>query len=215
MRLRAAGFHVVVPALTGVGERAHVFSGDVTLSTHVADVANAIRLEDLHRVVLVGHSYGGCVITGVAEELADRIDALVFLDAFVPDAGASLIDCLPVDHVSRMLAGAAQHRGIAVPPIPAEAFRVNAADAPVVNAKSTPQPLGCFVEAIRSTAGRERVARKTYIRAAGYPSPHFEGFFEGARAAGWETHRLDCGHDVMLDDPEALTAILLAHTAGT
>jgi pimeloyl-ACP methyl ester carboxylesterase len=90
--LEQTGHHVYTPTLTGLGERVHLASPEVTLSTHIRDVTNAIWYEDLSDVVLVGHSYGGMVVAGVADKLADRISHLVFLDAFVPANNQSLAD---------------------------------------------------------------------------------------------------------------------------
>jgi pimeloyl-ACP methyl ester carboxylesterase len=96
--LRAAGHDVVTPSLTGLGERAHLATPDTNLDTHVADVAAVLHYEDLHDVVLVGHSYGGMVITGVADRAPERIGQLVYLDADVPREGESMMDLVPVDH---------------------------------------------------------------------------------------------------------------------
>ena len=91
-RLRARGHLVFTPTLTGQGERSHLLSGSINLTTHVTDILNVIRYEDLSGVVLAGHSYGGMVVTAVADRIADRIAALVYLDAFVPQDGQSLFD---------------------------------------------------------------------------------------------------------------------------
>src|SRR5579863_4737123 len=93
--LQAAGHEVFTPALTGVGERSHLASAGVNLSTHVADVVNLIRWEELSGVILCGHSYGGCVISGVADQIPERIRALVYLDAFILEDGESLFDVVP------------------------------------------------------------------------------------------------------------------------
>ena len=93
--LQDAGHDVFTPTLTGVGERSHLLSLHVNLETHIDDVVNLIRWEDLSDVVLCGHSYGGCVISGVADRVPDRIRALVYLDAFVLRDGQSLHDTLP------------------------------------------------------------------------------------------------------------------------
>jgi pimeloyl-ACP methyl ester carboxylesterase len=92
--LLARGHHVFTPTLTGVGERSHLLSPHVNLKTHIEDVVNLIRWEELSDVVLCGHSYGGCVITGVADRLPNRIGAMVYLDAFTPEDGESLFDIL-------------------------------------------------------------------------------------------------------------------------
>ena len=90
--LRAAGQDVYTPTLTGLGERRHLFSPDITMETHILDVLNVLIFEDLHHVILVGHSYGGAVITGVAERAAERLSHLVYLDAFVPQDGEAVKD---------------------------------------------------------------------------------------------------------------------------
>lgn len=93
--LQALGHDVFTPTLTGLAERHHLLSREVNLQTHIDDVANLIRWEELSGVVLCGHSYGGCVISGVADLIPDRIGALVYLDAFVLKDGQSLHDTLP------------------------------------------------------------------------------------------------------------------------
>src|SRR5580700_6619085 len=93
--LRAQGHRVFTPTLTGLGERVHLASTEITLSTHVTDIVNVVRYEDLHDVVLLGHSYGGMVISGVVEVVPERVGALVYLDAFVPENGESLLDLVP------------------------------------------------------------------------------------------------------------------------
>src|SRR5713226_3159825 len=85
--LGAAGHRVFTPTLTGCGERAHLINPAIDLDTHIEDVVNVIQYEDLRDVVLVGHSYGGMVITGVAEHVAERLAHLCYLDAFVPEDG--------------------------------------------------------------------------------------------------------------------------------
>jgi len=90
--LRAAGHVVYTPTLTGLGERAHLANPAIDLATHVADVVNLLEAEELDKVVLVGHSYGGMVVTGVADRAADRIGRLVYLDAANPKDGQSLVD---------------------------------------------------------------------------------------------------------------------------
>jgi len=92
--LRKMGHEVFTPTHTGVGERAHKADENITLETHIRDVAGCIEAEEISEVILVGHSYGGMVITGLADRMADRIKALVYLDAFVPDDGDSLLALL-------------------------------------------------------------------------------------------------------------------------
>ena len=90
--MRARGHEVYAPTLTGLGERAHLLSPAIDLDLHIEDIVQVLAYEDLHNVILVGHSYGGMVITGVADRAADRIGHLVFLDAATPHNGQSLVD---------------------------------------------------------------------------------------------------------------------------
>ena len=90
--MAAAGHRLVTPTQTGIGERAHLANPSIDLETHIQDILNVIRYEDLRDIVLIGHSYGGMVATGVADRARDRITQLIYLDAFVPDDGQSLLD---------------------------------------------------------------------------------------------------------------------------
>ena len=115
-RVRAAlekqGHQVFTPTLTGVADRSHLASPQINLDTHIADVANLIRWEELSNVVLCGHSYGGCVISGAADRIADRIGALVYLDAFLLENGQSLHDTLPPEMRDAQLDAARQNQAV-------------------------------------------------------------------------------------------------------
>lgn len=203
------GHKVFAPTLTGLGASSHLLTRDVNLSTHVTDIVNLIAWEDLNNIVLVGHSYGGFVVSGVAETMADRIASIVFLDAFVPDDGISLADT--ASKLVRDGIVAAQSRGdIGIKGPPAAVFQVNEADRAWVDSKCTLHPVASLTEKARYAGGRDKVARKTYIRASGYPSPAFDAAHDKLRAnAAWRTYTIGCGHDVMVDAPERLTEILL------
>jgi pimeloyl-ACP methyl ester carboxylesterase len=196
-RLTAQGHRVFAPTLTGVCERSHLNSPSVNLSTHISDVVNEIQWKGLENVVLVGHSYGGMVITGVAERLASKIASIVYLDAFVPADGQSLADL-----------GGKVDAGDFTAPIPAARFAVNEADRAWVDSKMTPQSTACFTEKLEVTGAYQKISRKTYIRAKKFPG--FAATLEKIRSdASWKTYVVDCGHDVMIDKPDELTNILL------
>jgi len=145
---------VFTPTLTGVAERSHLLSTAVNLDTHIDDVSNLIRWEELSEVVLCGHSYGGCVISGVADRIPDRIGALVYLDAFVLEDGESLHQTLPPTARNAQLEGTLRDgEAWKVPPIPAQAFHVNAKDAGWVDRQCTMQPLATFQQALKLTGG--------------------------------------------------------------
>lgn len=209
-RLRAHGHRVFTPTLTGQGERAHLLRGTVNLSLHIEDVLNVFHYEALSEAVLAGHSYGGMVITGVADRIPERISALVYLDAFLPEDGQSLFDINIPANSQRFIANAGGLGGLAVPPPPAAFFNVNVEDAARVDALATPHPLGAFTEKIKLTGAHERIARRIYVHATVLPreSP-FKPFFDRVKASpAWQAHALACGHHVMLDEPERVTDIL-------
>ncbi len=208
-RLRGGGHAVFTPTLTGLGERTHLLRAGIGLETHVADVVNVMKWEMLADVVLCGHSYGGFVISGVAERMGSAIRSMVFLDAFVPRNGESVED-LTGPAVQEGIRTARQRGEIAIAPRPAEAFGVNAADRAWVDRFCVAQPIATFTDKIALTGARERIARKTYIRAKAYASPGFDRAHGEARSdASWRTCEVAGGHDVMVDQPERLSEILL------
>jgi pimeloyl-ACP methyl ester carboxylesterase len=208
-RLRGAGHTVFTPTLTGLGERAHLLRAGIDLKTHFADVVNVMKWEQLTDVVLCGHSYGGMVISGVAEQTAPALRSIVFLDAFVPKNGEAVQDL--TGPAVREAAAAAVTRGdIIIPPRPAEAFGVNEADRAWVDRLCVGQPISTFTDKIALTGAVDRVARKSYIRAASYANPGFDRALAAAKSnPSWRTYEVPCGHDVMVDMPERLTEILL------
>jgi len=209
--LQARGHEVFTPTLTGVGERCHLLTPQVNLETHIADVMNLVRWEELSDVVLCGHSYGGCVVSGVADRIPEGICALVYLDAFVPENGQSLHETLPPEARNEQIEAARKvGGGWKTPPIPAEAFNVNARDRDWVDRQSTMHPLACFQQPLRLTGAIARIEDISYILATGWSPSPFPQFYDKAKAKGWKTLTMACGHDVMLDQPEELTQELLA-----
>src|SRR5580693_7260730 len=184
---------------------------DVGLDTHIADVANLMIWENLRDVVLVGHSYGGVVVRHVADRMPERIRSLVYLDAFVPDNGQALFDYLPDDGKSDRELAMAHGDGWKVPPRPASFFGVNAADADWVDRQCTMHPLSSFAAPARISGACDDIATIGYILARGFDSP-FEQFYAKAGERRWWQAELACGHDVMLDRPNELTALLLQRT---
>ena len=210
--LRAAGHDVFTPTLTGVGERCHLNSPDVQLSTHVADVVNLIRWEELSDVILCGHSYGGAVISGVADGIPERIRALVYLDAFVLEDGECVLDLVSEEQARGVRQQARDTGdGFKVSPIPAEVFNTNSRDRAWVDAQCTPHPLPSLEERIRLAGGLGQVQDVTHILAADYRGTPFVPSHERARKRGWKTREIACGHEVMLDLPDALSEMLLEY----
>jgi pimeloyl-ACP methyl ester carboxylesterase len=209
--LQAQGHEIFTPTLTGVAERSHLLSPAVNLETHILDIVNLIHWEELTDLVLCGHSYGGCVITGVADRMPERIRSLMYLDAFVPEDGDNQLQHLPEMLATRVLEGAKNvGEGWKVPPIPAAVFNVNAADREWVDRQCTLHPLAAMQQRLRLTGGLQKIKNITFILATGWngASP-FPPFYEKAKAKGWKTRTMSCGHDVMLDLPEELTKVLI------
>jgi pimeloyl-ACP methyl ester carboxylesterase len=206
-RLAEVGHEVFTPTLTGLGERSHLLTPAIDLDIHILDVVNEMKWQALNNVVLVGHSYGGMVISGVAEKMEKAISSFVFLDAFFPDTGQAVVDIWPPAMRDPLLA-AARDGATTVPPRPAAAFNINEKDRAWVDAQCTPQPIKCFLQKMRLTGARERIAKKSYIRAIGFANPYFDAGLAKARAQGWHIYEVACGHDVMLDMPDRLVEIL-------
>jgi pimeloyl-ACP methyl ester carboxylesterase len=202
--LQQQGHEVFTPTLTGVGERAHLLAKSVNLQTQTFDVVNLIRWEELDDIVLCGHSYGGMVVTGVADRLPGCIRSLVYLDAFVPADGECLAQLAPI-------AADQLVDGWKCKPISAEVFGVNEADREWVDRQCTLQSLACFTQPAQLSGGLAQVNRVTYVYASGWAggrSP-FQPFYDNAKARGWSTRELACGHDVMLDRPADVTRVLI------
>jgi pimeloyl-ACP methyl ester carboxylesterase len=207
--LENKGHKVFAPTMTGLGERSHLMSRDVVLDTHIADIVNVIKWEDLRGICLVGHSYGGWPVSGALEEVLDRVASVVYLDAFVPEDGQRGLD-LASEFSRKGILEAIAKGAASNPPPKAEIFHVNEKDRAWVDSKLTPQPVGVALAPIKLTGAREKLAKKTYIRAPVYPQPAFDTYYAARKAdPSWRTYEVDGGHDVMVDRPERLVEILL------
>jgi pimeloyl-ACP methyl ester carboxylesterase len=209
-RLRAAGHEALTPTLTGLGERTHLASPEVDLSTHVQDVVNVLEYEDLRDVILVGHSYGGMVITGVAGRAGDRIRHLVYLDAFVPESGQSLCDLIGPEGAARVRAQAEAGDGWRIPPGPL------APDTPPellawIMPRRGLQPLRTFEEPVRLEAPIDLPRTYVYCAAKG-ENDTFRKFAERLRDdRAWRYHELQTGHNLQYSATDDTIRILLEH----
>ena len=211
-RLREAGHEVFTPTMTGLGDRAHLGGSGIDLDAHIADICAVFETEEIERAVLCGHSYAGMVVTGVADRLANRISALVYLDAFIPEDGQSLFDIqgpARADLFRDMAAKSGDGWGIA--PVSAEYFGVmTPEDAAWVDRRCTPQPIATYEQPVRRGGADAAIPRKLYILADKHPNSRFGPIAEKLRNdPGWEYHGIAAGHDVMVDKPDDLTKILL------
>ncbi len=208
--LETKGHKVFAPTLTGLGERSHLMSKDIDLDTHITDIVNVLKWEDLTNVCLVLHSYGGWPGSGAIEQALGRIGSVVYLDAFKPDDGQRGADY--ISDFSRKALEEAMAKGQASRPSPkAEAFKVaTEKDRAWVDSKTTPQPNGVVFTPIKLTGAREKVAKKTFIRAPSYPQKAFDKAYAECKAdKSWKTFETKAGHDVMVDEPKWLADVLI------
>ena len=200
--LQAAGHEVFTVTLTGSGERSHLASPEVDLATHIEDVVNVLRYEDLHDVILVGHSYGGMVITGVAERALERLARLIYLDAFVPRDGESLADLLPPDVVAALEQRARTiGDGWRIPHDPPDADR------------RTDFALAAMRQPLTVRNPRAAQLPRAYVACAESRDvplfAHFTTAAARAQAEGWDFRELPTGHMPMLTMPHELADLLL------
>jgi pimeloyl-ACP methyl ester carboxylesterase len=213
--LQSAGHNVFTPTLTGLGERSHLNSATVDLSTHIADIVNLIEWEELSDVVLCGHSYGGSVNIGVADRIPNRIRALVFLDAFVLENGESLMDVVP-SQVAQALRDQAKATGEGWKsnPLPAHILGVHdPQDVAWVDALCTSQAIATLEERIKLTGKFEHIQDIAYV----FPTEHHPNLLishERAKAKGWKIRTIaNSGHELMIDHPQELAEFLLEYAA--
>lgn len=208
--LRSRGHRVFTPTLTGCGERSHLMRADIDLDTHITDVVNVIKWEGLEDVVLCGHSYGGWVISGVAEQVLPAIRSIVYLDAFLPEDGQRGFDLQSPD--SKVAVEKAVAAGeISRPAGSAARYGLAGEDLAWADSLLTPQPVGVSLQPIRLTGARDRVPKKAYILATGNnTNPAFPAACDKLKSdPSWQVFDLPCGHDAMIEMPEALSDILL------
>lgn len=208
--LRGAGHDVFTPSLTGVGERAHLTGPHVDLSVHVDDVVNTVLYEDLDGIVLVGYSYGGMVVTGTLAHIGDRVRQLVYLDAFVPADGQSVLDLTGFPAPSRQLGDRWM-----VDPLPREYD--DPADAEWFDPRRTPHPFGCFTEPVRLPQPLEGFAfGRTFVKATGDarsesgPDAFWDAGDRVRADPAWRYEELATNHMIPQNDPEGLAGILLS-----
>ena len=205
--LRAAGHEVLTPSLTGIGERSHLASPEVDLALHVKDILQVMEHERLSGVVLVGHSYGGMVVTGAADRAAERIRTLVYLDAFVPRDGQALVDLVRPE----VRAAIAAQSGWQVPPLPPQRQGMtDPQELAWIEGRRDPQPLKTFTQPACLTA--KEFSDRVYIYCSGYAPTSFAGFAAAARGdPAWRYHELPTHHYPQISMPRETAAILLQY----
>jgi pimeloyl-ACP methyl ester carboxylesterase len=210
--MQAAGFRLVTPTYTGLGERAHLANPTIDLEIHIEDVLNVIKYEDLNDIVLLGHSYGGMVATAVADRATDRVAQLIYLDAFVPRDGQSLFD---LNEAGRqpMREVATSGDGWRVPPNPTPPD-TSAADLEWLTSRRVHMPIKCFETRLRLYNGEPTMPRSYIYATRTTPADTFGQFARRAKSEpGWRYFEIDASHSPGVTAPEAL-AVLLQRIIG-
>ncbi|WP_027946427.1 alpha/beta fold hydrolase [Amycolatopsis taiwanensis] len=196
-QLRRHGHAVHLLTLTGLSERSHLLHGGVNLDTHIEDVTALLAAENIHDAVLVGHSYGGMVITGAADRMPERVDCLAYVDAMVPADGDSCWTL--VSDQERQWYLDVVDNGYAVRPLP------------FFDPRATPHPIASLLQPLRMSVEIARFRRRDYVYAAGWngESPFTPVYQRLREDSSCTTHALDGGHNLMRDAPDDLLKILL------
>ncbi|MGE0114386.1 MAG: alpha/beta fold hydrolase [Steroidobacteraceae bacterium] len=214
---------VFTPTLTGLGERARLRTPVPSLATHIEDIVQLIECEELQNVVLVGHSYGGMVITGVADRLKHRLRHVVYLDAVLPHDGQSLLANTPGSS-AEIARQAEQFRSMAnggdwLPPPPVSEFGLAGSQPHLiawVERRLTPHPLRTLLDPIELKNGGSDGLHRTYVVCTNPPSRRgitqmqVTAIKAGKEGTGWRTHELATGHDAMVTMPAAVAGLIAA-----
>jgi pimeloyl-ACP methyl ester carboxylesterase len=207
--LQGAGHEVFRPTLTGLGERAHLASPDIDLDVHVQDVVGLLEMEDLREVVLVGHSYGGMVVTGVAERAAERMRRLVYLDAFVPENGKCALDYIVPERAAGFRAQGERHGFVDPPPVSLWGL-AKPEHVAFARQRETRHPYRTLTQAVRRVNSSAAALPKTFIYCSSPATGTFDQFASKYRSdPKWRFHELKTGHDAMVLVPGEVAEILL------
>lgn len=194
--LRVLGHEVFTPTLTGLGERRHLLRAGVNLDTHIEDVMNVLLFEDLTNVILCGHSYAGMVVSGVADRLPERIAALVYVDAFVPQNGDSWWT-LANDHYRQIALARSSMDGLGVAPPVHLAYRCVA------------HPMASFLQALHLSGRWKEVREKVFIYATGWEKTPFTAQYRTLREdPAWVVREVPSAHDVIVKAPREFLGIV-------
>jgi pimeloyl-ACP methyl ester carboxylesterase len=211
-RLRADGHQVFTPTQTGLGERKHLMSKDITLDIFTKDIANVIEPEELSNVILVGHSFGGLAISGVADTMPERIRHLVYLDSLMVEGGKTPFDSLPPDVVAgRRKAAEETSGGLSLPVPPPSAFGVSdAKDTDWVKRRLTPHPLGTYTSPLNIKGPVGNNLPRTYIHCTNPSYAALQASRDWVKAQqGWRWADIATGHDAMVMAPGELSKMLV------
>lgn len=210
--MQASGHRLLVPTYTGLGEREHLASQEVNLETHIQDLLGVIKFEELNDFVLLAHSYGGMVATGVADRVPERIRRVIYLDAFVPQDGQSLFDLSNEATLAQFRKGLAEGDGWRVQPMPIPAD-TSPEDKQWVERFRMPQPLHCFDMPLKLQQGDTKLPRSYIYAKKAAPGDPFRQFAERAQKEGWDYREIDASHSAQITAPQELAGLLDTITA--
>lgn len=204
-RLRAMGHEVYSPSLSGLADRGHLVSNAIDLDTHIADIAGLLEYEDLSNAILVGHSYGGMVITGAADRAPERVGHRVYLDAAYPRDGESLYEhAYEMIHMARQGLHVADGVEMVMAPVPGMAAFFGVTDpglAAWTEARLTAQPWKCFAQkiAFRNEAAMRAIPESHLVCTSTMPGRDMALLTQRSEGRVWD---IDTGHDLMLTEPD-------------
>jgi pimeloyl-ACP methyl ester carboxylesterase len=209
-KLRAAGHAVLTPTCTGLGERTHLLSRDITLDTFTTDIANVIEAEELSDVILVGHSFGGSPTSGVAERMPNRIKHLIYLDSLMVLPGKAPFDSLPSEVVAaRKKAAQDTSGGLSLPnPAPSVFGIPDGADAEWVTRRLTPHPISTYESKLNIKGPVGNNLPRTYIHCTNPSYAALEASRVWVKQQGWHWMEISTGHDAMVTAPDELSTML-------
>ncbi len=203
--MAARGHRLWTPTYTGLGERSHLAGPEVDLETQITDVVQVLRMEDLADVVLVGHSYGGMVATGVADRAPERLQRVIYIDAFVPEDGDSLAS-LTGQTPDAMRAAAEDGWKAAPRALPPDTPRE---DLRWISERRMTHPVACFTQPIRLTGAGAHLPRHYIYALRKDERDTFGRFHQRARTTpGWTAHEIDASHNPHITCPELLAGLL-------
>jgi pimeloyl-ACP methyl ester carboxylesterase len=211
--MAARGHRLVTPTYTGIGALAHLAHKDINLDTHIEDMLRVLFYEELRDVILIGHSYGGMVATGVADRARDRIKHLVYLDAYTPEEGKSSHDYSSAERREAQRASAVDGWKVMPGGVPAD---TSPEDKTWLSERRTPQPLQTYEQKIHFHNGPLTLPRTFIYAKKPNPGDPFRPFMEKGKREGWKIYEIDASHSPHVTAPEALMRILeeVAKAAG-
>ena len=213
--LEAVGLRVFTPTLTGLAETSHLARFDISLTTHIQDIVHLIEWHDLSGISLVGHSFGGFVVTGVADLIPERVRSLVYLDAFVPENETLPFNYSPPERTLQIIEDAARLGGRLVPPPDPSFWGFGSGpERDYLLHHLTPQPLRCFLEPIKLSGAWEKVPIKTFVKATENHNPTFVEFMTKLeKHPDWRVIKIDSGHEMMITHPKQTAKAIAAAAA--